>query len=238
MRIGLGISVPLSYVNSISTPQGGIDSYTKLMLHNDDVGLTDSEITPKTVTLVGSVARSATQSKFGGYSAIFNGTTDLLSLADSADWTFGTGDFTVDAWIYQSSAANTGLFAQYADGNNRMFSQVLATGAINFLYQTTATIRAYYFTAGGVVATSGWHHIAFVRNGTSFNIYYDGVAQSLTASTAIGSNDLNDISALFTVGGNAGLGNYFNGYIDEFRVSKGIARWTANFTPPLSAYTT
>jgi hypothetical protein len=69
-------------------------------------------------------------------------------------------------------------------------------------------------------------------------MFKDGIAQSLTINTAIGSNSLPDITSTFNIGYSTATGYqyYLNGYIDEFRVSKGIARWTTAFTPPSSAY--
>ncbi|RTK93047.1 LamG domain-containing protein [Candidatus Saccharibacteria bacterium] len=214
----------------------GIDTKAKVVLHMDDVGLTDSSLSPKTVTLNGSISRSSTQSKFGGYSAVLNGTTDWLSLADSEDWNFGTGDFTLEGWFYWNGSQNTGLFAQYESALNRMFCQLLSTGSLNFYAMVSNSVKAYYFTAAGAVSSGAWKHIAYVRNGSNFYIFVDGVSQSLTVSTAISTNDLGNMATTFGIGGSANLGNFFNGYIDEVRISKGEARWTSNFTPPTSAY--
>ena len=88
-----------------------------------------------------------------------------------------------------------------------------------------------------VVGTGNWHHIAITRQSDNyFRLYLDGVLKS-TSSSAFNDN-LAHVADLF-IGAypNALSDDRFDGLIDEFRVSKGIARWTANFTPPTSAYT-
>jgi hypothetical protein len=81
--------------------------------------------------------------------------------------------------------------------------------------------------------TATWHHIAVVGSSGTIKIYIDGVAQGNTAAQGT----IIDSSSSYGVG-RAGdySGLYFNGWIDEFRVSKGIARWTSNFTPPTAPY--
>ena len=76
------------------------DSNVKLLLHNDGTALMDSSASGHTPTLNGNVARSSVQSVFGGYSAVLNGTTDYLSFPDSADWNYGSADWTISLWFY------------------------------------------------------------------------------------------------------------------------------------------
>ncbi|MPN39632.1 hypothetical protein SDC9_187160 [bioreactor metagenome] len=82
---------------------------------------------------------------------------------------------------------------------------------------------------------SQWHHFAFIRSGNNFCLAVDGALGS--ASTYSGALDY-DSSQPVMIGYQTGQSSafYYDGYIDEFRVSKGIARWTSNFTPPTSEY--
>jgi hypothetical protein len=213
----------------------GIDEYTKLCLHMDDAGLSDSSLTPKTMTLVGDVARSATQSKFGGYAAVFDGTGDQITTPDSADWAFGAGNFTVDFWIYFNSLpSSNGVY------NGGCGQWVDSTHYWAFYFGRNAGFQRVYFSASGTtldiqantgVSTGTWYHFAVVRNGTAFNIYKDGV--SIGSGTSAGT--LTDVAAVLQIGRQT-TGAYLNGYIDEFRLSLGIARWTTDFTPPTEAY--
>jgi len=84
------------------------------------------------------------------------------------------------------------------------------------------------------VTDTNWHHYAAVRNGNTVTIYLDGTSDATFDATGI---TFNNASTVFSIG-RAGVfaGQYANGWIDEFRFSKGIARWTANFTPPTSPF--
>ena len=168
----------------------------------------------------------------GGGNALFNGTSAYLSVPDSDDWYFGTGDFTIDGWFYFTSLTSQPmLFAQYADSNNFMYCEVLSDGKI-FWGATIGSVSKgqYRSSSAGVITTGSWIHIALVRNGTSFYIFKNGVSVALDTETAISTNDLGNVATTLLIGrGNASF--YLNGYIDELRISKGIARYTANFTP-------
>jgi len=195
----------------------------------------------KTVTAYGNAQISTAQSKFGGASGLFDGAGDYLSTPDSDDWNFGSGDFTIDFWLrFISPPSNdfTILVAQYQDASNRML-----------LYwdnrDATPNGMSFHFIIGGVLygftepslasqySANTWYHIAMVRNGNNWYIFRNGI-QTATTSFSI---TYSDYSGVVTIGGETASAKYLNGYLDEFRVSKGIARWTSNFTPSASAYT-
>ena len=111
------------------------------------------------------------------------------------------------------------------------------------IYTTSSGQLDYYLGTGGVswdigdtksigaVSTGQWYHVALVRNGNTFNGYLDGVSGSSTTSSAsIGANSTN--GAFF----GAQATSNFNGYLDDIRITKGVARYTANFTPPTAAF--
>ncbi|MFA5926334.1 MAG: LamG-like jellyroll fold domain-containing protein, partial [Parcubacteria group bacterium] len=227
-----------------ATQSGGNDTYTKFLLHADGTGnsFTDSESTPKTITANGDAIQSATQSEFGGKSAYFDGSGDSLSVADSNDWTFGSGDFTVDFWAYSSNFA-TGTEQEFVAQSNygsasltRWVVGADATGHAFANFWTDGTSVTVGITSSNVLSNSNWHHVAWVRNGTSFKLYVDGVERGSGTSSAT----INDAAQPLTIGMNDYSSNhyYFAGYIDELRVSKGTARWTSAFTPPTQAYNT
>jgi hypothetical protein len=99
----------------------------------------------------------------------------------------------------------------------------------------------YFVTANDCIASKDtWYHIAIVRYGTGINNVYafvNGVSQTLTWHNSLAAAaSMPDVGAVLTIGGSAYGGDSLNGWIDEVRISKGIARWTANFTAPTSAY--
>ena len=87
--------------------QAGVDSTAVKLLIHGNVGsgqrFTDSRLSNHTVTASGNVTHSTTESKFSGGSIYLDGTGDYLSVADSSDWAFGTGDFTMDMWVYSTN---------------------------------------------------------------------------------------------------------------------------------------
>ena len=221
----------------------GIDEYTKLLLHCDGADesttFTDSEYTPKTVTAVGNAQIDTAQSKFGGASGLFDGTGDYLSTPDHADWYFGTGDWTIDCWI-RFTALPTSFNVQFIvsqtqDATNRWSNYLWNdSGTYKWSIQSKATgevtLDAPKNSPGLSINT--WYHMAFVRNGSNFHIFQAGTQ---CGTTEVSTTDFLNIVGDLQVGAREAGGN-FNGHIDEFRISKGIARWTANFTPPTKAY--
>lgn len=226
-------------ITTAPSGQGGIDAYTKLLLHmngtNGSTTFTDSEITPKVATANNGAAISTAQSKFNGSSGLFDGVDDYVSLADSADWNFGTGDFTLDGWIRPASISQQYLFYQVG-GGNLMVLYITPGGGLEFYDTFGGSAKADYISPPGALTANNWSHIAAVRNGSNFYIFIGGIDQSASVSTAIGTNDLGDIAGPMVIGGGAGL--FFNGNMQEMRISKGIARWTSNFTPPSNPYDT
>jgi hypothetical protein len=154
----------------------GIDSYTKLMLHcnGEDTSqtFTDSAITPKTVTAVGTAQIDTAVSKFGGASGMFDGDSDYLSVPDSDDWNFSTGNFTIDFWFRMSTAREAYLYGQQVDVNNFVLLAVQDTGGgtygILFYVKSGGTIKAVYYSEApnSLFVINTWYHVAAVRNGT------------------------------------------------------------------------
>lgn len=218
------------------------DSYTKLLLHFDgaDNGTTFTDEAGKTVTASGDniVTKTGTK-KFGTASAFFGGSADYLTLDDSGDWYFGTGDFTIDFWTYPLILSNYNyLIDQYPDANNRWLICNDANGALYFQVVVGGADKAFYQTANGTIKKDQWQHIAVVRNGTStscLKMYVNGTNVTPTPGTNLSSNELPNLSAPLNIGVDM-VNYYFYGYMDELRISKGVARWTAEFTPPTAPY--
>lgn len=204
------------------------DEYTKLLLHFDS-DFTD--LCGKTVTAYGNAAISSAQSKFGSASALFDGNEDYISTPGVDDWYFDTGDFTIDFWVRRNgtgsypgiiscSDTSTGWAIGFGNGDNKIrvvwnsAQQILSTNAIPDLT---------------------WTHIALVRYGDTATLYINGVNNGSVSVAGVNINP--DGNGALKIGKlNSSANYFFNGNVDEMRVSKGIARWTADFTPPASAY--
>lgn len=231
---------------------GGIDEYTVLMMHMDgaDNGtvFTDDSPTPHSVTRYNALTKTGTK-QFGTAAGYFDGTGDYLSVPDSEDWAFGGGNFTIDCWVKLSSlpVENTSfnivtkhdtaagnrewsMYYEYAfeDSGRRMVFVYSTTGS-NFIKFTTDTFD---------LSISIWTHISVVRDSNNTRIYIDGIQSGTThvaSYTIYNSNTVLRVGCDSKDGGT--LRNFYNGYIDELRISKGIARWTENFTPETGPYT-
>jgi hypothetical protein len=158
----------------------------------------------------------------------FDGTGDYLTAPDSPDWYFGTGNFTLEFW-YRPSALTLHMLVQQAVNDlNRWILYFSATTGMSFdVASGGSTLIACRQGATTGWSTSTWYHVAVVRNGNNFAIYRDGTSiATLTDSDAIP-----DYAARLYIGGSPIAGDVsLNGYIDDLRITKGVARYTANFT--------
>jgi len=222
---------------------GGNDAYTKLLMHFDGTTTEFADATGVHAPVaVGNAVTDTTQRKFGPKSGAFDGTDDLVEIADHADWGATTGELlTIDAWIRMTALPTTSevfnVWTQYKDANNYIkwsvdhpttscrLSLEIVDGGATFEYQPTWT--------PGAIDT--WWHLALIagwdNDSTGWALTADGTLVGWT-STA---EDLPDLATSAEVGGVSGSAD-FNGWIDEFRFSKGIARWTSNFSVPVRAY--
>ena len=220
----------------------GNDSSTVLLIHSDGGSVfEDSSVAGgHTITAHGDVNHSTTRSVFGSTSIAFDGSGDYLSIPASNDWNLGTGDYTIDFWISLSAATSgvvQNILGVYDTNSNRSWwFQKYADGRLHFNSATDA-VGGHW---GGMFATwspaaDTWYHIAVVRNGVNSYAFING---SQVANWS--SQDVFDSTAELQIGRTAfaGAAGNVNGYIDELRVSKGVARWTSTFTPPSMPYDT
>ncbi len=224
--------------------QGYPDSYTKLLLHGDGLDasttITDSSSGGKTVTAVGNAQLDTAQKKFGSASILFDGTGDYLTAEDSADWYFGADPFTIDTWVRFTTTYGSGaICGQWVDADNFWFFNV-SSGIAYFTIKSGGTVKANYHTPlYSIPLANTWYHIELVRTGTNVYIFINGVSQSLTITTTISTNEVPDLAAVLDVGacGQTSATQFvMNGWLDEFRISKGIARHTSNFIPSIAPY--
>ena len=210
---------------------------TALLLNFTNSGVVDSAIQDDLVT-VGNTQISTTQFKYGTSSIKFNGTTDYLLSVNSADkLTLGPGDFTIEFWLYVNvlpTASNLSyVFDSRPASSNGVYPviYILSDGTIRYMVSNADKIT------GSVLSINTWYHVAVARSGTSTKMFINGnqVGTTYTDSgTYISSNAI--IGASYNA--TASIGSFFNGYIDELRVTKGYARYTSNFSTPSSLATT
>jgi hypothetical protein len=203
---------------------------------------TDSSSNARTITRFGNTQISTAQSKFGGASALFEGSGNYLTSPYSTslyDWL--PSDYTIEAWVYATSWANwsrfslgsipcmvgnsspTGVTAYWSFGPD-------ATGKLKFFYFNGSEQHAMITTA--TLATSQWNHIAAVKTSSGITLYINGASSGGTFS--ISGTPQSSTGTTLTIGtyNNTGI----TGYIDDLRITKGVARYTANFTPPTEPF--
>ena len=184
------------------------------------------------LTAVGNAKISTAKYKFGGSAGIFDGTGDVVSIPDSADWDFGTGYFTIEGFVwFNSVAANQCILSQY-DSTLGIIVEWYPTNEIKLYKGGSTLIASFPFTP-----TIGQiYHFAISSTGTNLMCFIDGIQ---SGSTVTYSTDFTGSTKPLVIGGTYFNGSYvycLNGGIDDLRITKGVARYTTNFTVNTSSY--
>ena len=214
-----------------------------LLLHMDGANgsttFTDSSSNGFTATVNGNAQISTTENKFGGASGYFDGAGDYLQYTGTSELALGSGDFTVEFWFNLSSATGQGSF-----GEQGIFGCNTASNSrwTVRLQGTSTKLMSWWLNGPGsntvgttAIAFNTWYHVALVRSGSGTNnikLYLNGALESQGTDTYTVPVDDIVIGRTYT---NV-AGEYFNGYIDDVRITKNVARYTSNFTPPTAAF--
>jgi Concanavalin A-like lectin/glucanases superfamily len=208
-------------------------------------GFVDESPVGRALSIVNNAFPDSAQKKFGSYSARFDGNADAITAPDSADWTFGAGEaFTIECFVRFASlpTAEGGCnFVGHCNttGNLRSWAFALITTTspdrIRFTYSTDG-VAFNPIDGNWVAAIDTWYHVAVARQtGGTILTFVDGVqfGSGSDARAMFNSTDLLRIGLL-----NAGAGSRFwmDGWIDELRITKGVARYTGAFAPPTAAF--
>jgi len=204
---------------------------TSLLLSYTNAGIYDNT-SMNILETVGNAQVSNTKSKFGGTSLYFDGTGDYLTIPAQQNYNFGTGSFTIEFWInYTSVTTYAGLFDSRAAGGTTAnwaigLYTVSATNRIDFIYGTTR------LTTTSAITANTWTHVAIVRSGGVIKVYINGTADATTATSSVA---IDAGSSTVWIGA-AKDPYYLNGYLDDFRITKGVARYTTNFSVPTQSF--
>ena len=232
-----GSTNPLfGYLSSVSLVDGSAlqtvptapltnESGTQLLLNFTNSGIYDA--TAKNVLeTVGTAQASTTQAKFGTTSMYFDGTGDYLLIPDNPSQRIGTGNFTVECWVYRNASGTYGLIGKGTGTTGWLLS-------LNSSNQVVFTYGSSTITSTGTVSATTWTHIAVVRSGTGANltkIYISGTNDG----TGTVSTDFNQTNAMYVAADRTG-GSNANAYVQDARVTR-YARYTANFSVPTAAF--
>ena len=206
-------------------------SLVSLQLHfegsNNSTTFADSSSNNLATSSVVNATISTAQSAFGGSSGRFVSNQYIQYTPQSLLQM--TGDFTIEAQLYPLSSADMIAASSSADGNTQIFrlNEGGTTGHLSFYLNGT---QVFSPTAAGITANT-WQHVAICRSGSSTRMFVNGTQAGSTNTSWTGSFRIDVIGAFFFSGG-IYSSERFNGHIDELRVTKGLALYTANFTPP------
>jgi len=229
-RVVKGTAVYTGTTYTVPTAPVTAVSGTSLLANMTNAGIPDLAMMNNLET-VGSAQVSTSVKKYGTGSLSFNGTTDYLTEPYSPVMNFGTGNFTVEGWIYLNSLSNSyyTMAGTWTSGSSdEWLIQISNANTIRFL--TSAGTSFYSAT----ITTGTWYHIAGVRNNGTITLYVNGTSVGSYSNT----NSIGSASKTLYIGVQQTPIWYLNGYIDDFRITNGLARYTANFTPPTSALPT
>jgi hypothetical protein len=224
------------------------DANTLLLIHADGVDAstqffddTGSRM-QKGISAIGNAQVDTAQSKFGGASALFDGTGDylLIDSTNTADLNFGTGDFTIEFWARNT---NRDAFHTVIANNKSSWTagSVTILGGSGSTNVTALRLAANSFNSGGAglvhdnqAMTLGvWYHYAIVRSGNNFTMYRDGT--SVSTGTFSGSINLGEDGTRVGYTRWDGDVSTWDGHLDEIRISN-TARYTAGFTAPTAPF--
>jgi len=196
-----------------------------------------SDMTGKEIAVGGDVHLDTTHKKYGLASLRFDGNKDIMRIADHQGWAFGSEDFTVDFWVRFASTFGTQVLVgspYYIPDKSWQIAWEKKFKCLRFSFSTDGNdntdIRFHWSPSDGI-----WYHLAIVRKGSDLRAFVDGV--QLGENYNIGNVSIFDSKASIYIG-SRGYEEHFNGWLDEIRISKGIARWTSHFTSPSKEYST
>ena len=223
-----------------------VDSYTKLLVQsnttNNSTTFVDSSSFGHSVTRSGSVHHSTDHAVIGGSSFEFDGTTDSLNLGATSAFAFDSLDFTIDFWVFHNDYTTTWFFSGTADHNMAIaYGHQSQTNS-----ETEGKLEAWASTNGsswnhmgdgasgrgqgteGKFKDGVWNHLAMVRESNVWKLFCNGELDMIAMSSGAITNEMENG---FTIGTHGGHGGAYgiNGWVDEFRISIGIARWSGPF---------
>lgn len=164
-----------------------------------------------------------------GASSLRNQTNYNATITGAAGVAVGTQDFTVEMWIYPTSLTNafSGLFNLYkGNSTNGMHLAVGSNGALRAGNNSVDLLAS----GAGAITLNNWQHVAFTRQGTQLSLWVNGVRVAISQNGSSINCTSTELYLGWSYAGNSNSG-YYIGYTDEFRLVRGLAVYTENFTP-------
>jgi hypothetical protein len=220
------------YTSNFTAPTAPFTAITNtsFLLNGTNAGIVDNAIKSNSVT-VGATQVNTSVVKYGTGSISFNGTTSVLNFPNNIYYAFGTGNFTIEAWVYPNSVTVLQSLIDTRSTATATTGILISITALGFI--SVVVNNAILFTSSTGITISAWTHVAVVKSGTTITLYLNGtkpVTGSGTSSTSL-------TDQFLRLGASAGTAaQFFNGYLDEVRITNGVARYLADFTAPTAPF--
>lgn len=232
----------IQHNNGIYKKTPYIDSNIKLLIHSDSYNgsteFEDSSNFGHQVSYTNQVYHSSAQSKFGGTSIRFEGSTDYITIPASSDFNFAGNPATIDLWFYTTNTnIQQTLINSWTSPTSNVhdwFACIINTNKICMLpigYYGNMTTNV--MTGTTTVTTNVWHHFAFTFDGTTCRLFLDG---NLEASANLAFQGGSSHPVIIGTNGSSVAQQSFFGYIDEIRIVNGVADWIDSFSVPTNFY--
>ncbi len=211
---------------------------TRWLVNFTDASVRDNAMMNNLQT-VGNAQISTSVKKYGTGSFYFDGTGDYLQIAATRNLNLSSGDWTVECWWNPSAnvAQNIVMVNYNAGTDGYAHARISTSVSPNKFYALSSSTGTSWLntTGGGSWSINNWYHLAFVRNGSTFTLFVNGtsVLSYTSSSTLFAANGISEVGRTSS---SAGQFYYVNGYIDDLRITKGVARYTANFIPPTAPF--
>jgi hypothetical protein len=229
---GATYTVPTAPVTAITN--------TSLLLNFTNAGIYDATAKNDLET-VGNAQISTTQSKFGGSSMYFDGTGDYLLGPWNPPTDLGAGNFTIEFWMYPTAVGQSSVSYLFNLATNAGYGPILiaqSAGGYGIVLYSSSTGSSWNLASGssfGTATANDWNHVALTRDGADVRLFLNGVLGTTLnwSTTAL----LTGSTYRPNIGSGGGYPNtFYTGYMQDLRVTKGYARYTTGFTPPIAAF--
>jgi hypothetical protein len=217
------ITVPTSPVTAVTN--------TSLLLNMTNAGIYDAAVQNNLITVGDAQASTTITAKWPPTSIKFDGTGDYLTLPVNSADTFGSGNWTIEGWFYFSSVSGFPEIFSKESLSSDGIRCVLVSSKVNLSLSSNGTAYATTVVGGTTIATGTWYYLAFTRSANTITIYLNGTSDGTGTFTGA----LYETNTFWSLASRGGAGTLFNGYIQDFRVTKGIARTIAT---PTAAFPT
>jgi hypothetical protein len=228
-RLVKGTAVYTSNFTPSTAPLTAITN-TSILANFSNAGIYDAS-GQNNLTTLGSAQVSTTTAKWNTTSMKFNGTTDYLNLVSSPGFSFGTGSFTIEAWVYNtsSSAVAKNIFGHWSVSPESYQFYLSTVNRLTWqIYNQSSTNSASLD-----VPLNTWTHVSWSKSGTTSYLHINGVLQNTVTGVTNSANG----GEVPRVGAGQSAGQLFPGYIQDLRITKGIARYGAsNFSVPTAEF--